>query len=141
MPRDARTTEAFCTELQYWPPRRTRRGHDIGAGEYLISWYVGEVPPGAGRELGTGMPDEQGYVGHLLPYAQACERLVGTRHLRVLELAWAVYSQSWQIDQKIFEKKERGRRSPEGVDVQAGASSTKDAATDEQEGSTPMSSG
>jgi hypothetical protein len=41
--------------------------------EYIAFWYVGQIPENAVRELGTGMPDEQDYVGHLVTKEEALD--------------------------------------------------------------------
>jgi hypothetical protein len=41
--------------------------------EYIAFWYVGQIPEDAVRELGTGMADEQDYVGHLVTKEEALD--------------------------------------------------------------------
>lgn len=57
------------------------------AAEYMAFWYVGFIPPGAVRQEGTGMPDEAGYVGHLLPYKEALSKLGQSLHAMILSVA------------------------------------------------------
>ncbi|PFH48847.1 hypothetical protein AMATHDRAFT_64527 [Amanita thiersii Skay4041] len=66
------------------------------AGEYLTSWYVGCINEDAVRETGTGMPDEQNYVSHLLNIEDAYNRLRGSER-SVLLYAWCVYNETKRI--------------------------------------------
>ncbi|KAJ6625948.1 hypothetical protein B0H10DRAFT_1782148 [Mycena sp. CBHHK59/15] len=54
----------FITTAAY--PVRVRGNRRAPAGEYITSWYVGQIPEDAVREEGTGMPDELNYETHLL---------------------------------------------------------------------------
>lgn len=53
--------------------------------EYIAFWYVGQIPEGAVRELGTGMADEQDYVSHLVTREQALDGRLSE------DEAWVVY--------------------------------------------------
>jgi ADP-ribose pyrophosphatase YjhB (NUDIX family) len=78
------------------PPRRASTGQLRDAGrEYLTTWYVGQIPEDAVREVGTGMPDEQNYESHLLPYEEALQRVWGSEKM-TLRYAWAVYCNTLQ---------------------------------------------
>ncbi|KAF8970681.1 hypothetical protein BDZ97DRAFT_1790492 [Flammula alnicola] len=83
--------EPIFMTLSSWQPRRTRTGQlkDSG-GEYLTTWYAGQIPEDAVPETGTGMPDEQNYQSHLLPFDEALKMVWGAEE-RVLRYVWAVY--------------------------------------------------
>lgn len=53
--------------------------------EYIAFWYVGQIPEGAVRELGTGMADEQDYVSHLVTKEEALDGRLNA------DESWVVY--------------------------------------------------
>ena len=53
------------------------------------------------RELGTGMPDEARYVGHLVTHEVAHQRL-GNVERMVLAAAFREWLRSIEIDQQIY---------------------------------------
>ncbi|EKM75372.1 hypothetical protein AGABI1DRAFT_87842 [Agaricus bisporus var. burnettii JB137-S8] len=64
--------------------------------EYLVSWYIGQIPADAIPERGTGMPDEVDYVSHLLDYDRAMDKVYGFER-EVLRYAWAVYTHTLEV--------------------------------------------
>jgi len=83
-------TEPIFVGTTYFRPRY--RG-DYG-GEYLTFWYVGCIDADAVRAEGTGMSDEQHYVGHLLTVQEALEKLGGVQ-AHVVDVAWRLFLQTY----------------------------------------------
>ncbi|KAF8900424.1 hypothetical protein CPB84DRAFT_1815380 [Gymnopilus junonius] len=83
------TEPIFMTIASWSPKTRNGRVYDNG-GEYLTTWYVGEIPEDAVHETGTGMPDEQNFQSDLLTYEQASKCVCGQENL-VLQYAWNTY--------------------------------------------------
>jgi len=81
-------TEPIFVTLMSWLARKHREG-----GEYIISWYVGQIPEDAVRETNTGMPDEKNYVSYLLGIDDAIPRLC-MQERSVLEYVWHEYCQT-----------------------------------------------
>lgn len=44
-------------------------------GEYLVFWFLCQMSANATLEQGTRMPDEQGFVTHLLPFDEALAKM------------------------------------------------------------------
>ncbi|KAG6876565.1 hypothetical protein C0993_002273 [Termitomyces sp. T159_Od127] len=75
--------------ITQWSAGRGRRNVP---GEYMTSWYAGQIPlpPDAVHETGTGMPDEQTYTSYIVTYEEAMNRLQGLER-RVLRYVWTTY--------------------------------------------------
>jgi len=69
-------------------------------GEYLTFWYVCQIGPDAVHELGTGMPDEAGFVSHLVTHEVAIQRLSNVEGV-VLAAALNEWVRSLEIDEQI----------------------------------------
>ncbi|KAL7278711.1 hypothetical protein ACG7TL_007713 [Trametes sanguinea] len=69
------SSEPLFVDMLRWARRRSSQS-DPG-GEYLVFWYVGQIPDDAVVETGTRMPDEQGYETHLVTLEQAEQLLRG----------------------------------------------------------------
>ena len=80
--------------------------------EYIAFWYVGQIPEDAVRELGTGMPDEQDYVSHLVTRQEALDGRLDDHE------AWVVYCayEGWERTETARKEWEatRGQRQREG---------------------------
>ncbi|KDR78272.1 hypothetical protein GALMADRAFT_119291 [Galerina marginata CBS 339.88] len=101
--------EPIFMTLTSWQPRtRRNRGVRDDGGEYLTTWYVGEIPEDAVPEIGTGMPDEQSYRSYLFPFDEALQKVYGTE-LRVLRYAWDVYLDT----ARLYEEAQRLEDQPE----------------------------
>jgi hypothetical protein len=90
-------------------------------GEYLTFWYVCQIGPDAVslfpsdlvgprvfedaseqvRELGTSMPDEAGYVGHLVTH-EVANQLLNSVEGTVLAVAFGEWLRSTEIDNQIL---------------------------------------
>ncbi|KAI0262771.1 hypothetical protein BC834DRAFT_890168 [Gloeopeniophorella convolvens] len=91
---------AFVTTTQFGP-----YGADPG-GQYLTFYYAAQIPADAVRARGTGMPDEQHYVGTLLARDDALCRLPrGEAH--VAEVVYRVWELT--VQQLAREAQARGR--------------------------------
>ncbi|KAM6493105.1 NUDIX hydrolase domain-like protein [Amanita muscaria] len=82
------TEPIYVTLTSYGPA--VRRHFRRPAGEYLTSWYVGQIPENAVRESGTGMPDEQDYQSYIVSVEDAL-KLLDPTEATVLCYAWALY--------------------------------------------------
>ncbi|GLB44509.1 putative NUDIX domain containing protein [Lyophyllum shimeji] len=89
-------TEPVYMTLSAWRPGQGNRKSN---GEYLTSWYVGQIPADSVRKDGTGMANEQTYSSHLSTYDEAMELLYGAER-DVLRYAWAVYEHTLDIQEK-----------------------------------------
>jgi len=80
-------------------------------GEYLTFWYVCQIGPDAVRELGTGMPDEAGYVSHLVTH-EVAGQLLSEVERTVLAVAFNEWLRSVEVDEKAraIEAQQRGER-------------------------------
>jgi len=96
-------TEPLYITITPYAGRRNRP-----PGEYLTFWYACQIGPDAIRELGTGMPDEAGYIGHLVTYELADELLSEAERF-ILGAARNEWARSIEIDEQIraMEDKER----------------------------------
>ncbi|KAF9647340.1 hypothetical protein BDM02DRAFT_3117246 [Thelephora ganbajun] len=88
-------TEPLHVTITSYAARRNRP-----PGEYLTFWYACQIGPGAVRELGTGMPDEVGYIGHLVTY-EVANRMLGEVERTVLTAARNEWIRSIEIDEQI----------------------------------------
>ncbi|KAF8629455.1 hypothetical protein AX15_003434 [Amanita polypyramis BW_CC] len=96
------TEPIFVTLMAYKPI--IRRGRLIrSAGEYLIHWYVGQIPEDAVREIGTGMPDEQEYVSHLVTVEEAM-RMLPPPEAQVISFAWGLYSFTLEVEERLLRR-------------------------------------
>ncbi|KAF7373628.1 Nudix hydrolase domain-containing protein [Mycena sanguinolenta] len=86
-------------------PARVRGNRVSPAGEYLTFWYVGQIPPDAVREEGTGMPDEVNYQAHLMDVKEALKLLFEDEAI-VVRYAWELFC--WT--QNRLQEEERKRR-------------------------------
>lgn len=69
------STEPIFIHLMTWGPRyRGDKMVDPG-GEYLTTWYIGQIAADAVYELNTGMADEVNYESHLLSFEDALRAL------------------------------------------------------------------
>ncbi|KAF8628584.1 hypothetical protein AX17_005980 [Amanita inopinata Kibby_2008] len=92
------TEPVYMTVVSYGP--RIRHGQVVrDAGEYVTSWYVGQIPDGAVREIGTGMPNEREYVAHLVSVQEALQ-LLHPSEARVLHYAWTVCEHTWRVQRE-----------------------------------------
>lgn len=107
-------TEPILVTLTSWSAGgRGRRKHP---GEYLTSWYVGQIPEDAIYKPGTGMSNEQTYTSHLLTFGEAMAKLYGAEK-RVLQYAWDVYHHTIKL-----EKMRRRERQEENQNQQSSSS-------------------
>ncbi|PPQ95772.1 hypothetical protein CVT26_015912 [Gymnopilus dilepis] len=88
-PSELNTEPIFITIASWGPKYHDGRLRSPG-GEYLTSWYVGEILEDAIPETGTGMPNEQHYRSELLTYEEALQRAFG-QELMILKYAWTIY--------------------------------------------------
>lgn len=96
-------TEPFYMTITSWAPGGKRKH----GGEYLTSWYIGQIPKDAVHTPGTGMADEENFKSYLLTYEEVMDRVTGNeRH--VLYYAWTVYLDTLRIEE---DKRRRGSRS------------------------------
>ncbi|KAH7101701.1 hypothetical protein BKA62DRAFT_657138 [Auriculariales sp. MPI-PUGE-AT-0066] len=87
------STEAFyIMQTPYAHPRREPAGY-----EHIVFWYLCQIPEDAQPEVGTRMPDEQGFVTHLLPFNEALDKMRdggdGFQHL-VLERGIQIWKET-----------------------------------------------
>jgi len=86
-------------------------------GEYLTSWYVGQIPADAIYRPNTGMSNEKTYSSHLFTFDEAMQKLHGSQK-RVLEYVWDVYRHTRNVQEERRQEQERrsrksnSRRSP-----------------------------
>ncbi|KZV96505.1 hypothetical protein EXIGLDRAFT_833591 [Exidia glandulosa HHB12029] len=71
---DMLTSEAFHISLTPFHHRRRGPLPNTG-GEYLVFWFLCQIAEDAEPEQGTRMPDEQGYVTHLLSIDDALAKM------------------------------------------------------------------
>lgn len=69
------TTEAFYIAQRPFFDRPRRNVAPPTGGEHIVFWYLCQLPPDATPEQGTRMPDEQGFVTHLLPFDEAIAKM------------------------------------------------------------------
>ncbi|CAA7262029.1 unnamed protein product [Cyclocybe aegerita] len=101
-------TEPVFMSLTSWRPRRRRNGTmERYGGEYLTTWYAGMIEEDAVAETGTGMPDEQDYQSHVLPFDEA-ERLVFGVERQILFYVWEMYIETIKAI-RDFERQEAER--------------------------------
>jgi hypothetical protein len=101
----ARSTEPIALQLTPW---RSRRKPTVGrgGGEYLVSWFVGQIPADAVAEKNTGMPDEANYAAHLLSYEDALRVLTDyPSHRAVVEMAWMLWLRTQQYHEELRKRK------------------------------------
>ncbi|KAF5375430.1 hypothetical protein D9615_007919 [Tricholomella constricta] len=109
-------TEPFYITLTSWSPGR---GNRKSGGEYLTSWYIGQIPEDAVHTRGTGMPNEQTYTSHLCTYEEAME-LVYSGQRNVLRYAWAVYTHTLEIQEnQRYQDQPSASNSPKDTPNQA----------------------
>ncbi|KAH9943911.1 hypothetical protein B0H21DRAFT_747560 [Amylocystis lapponica] len=80
-------TEPIYISTKKWRPRKQRpdrlpRPGDNG-GEYLTFWYVGQIAEDACPRFDANMPDEEKYITHLMPLADAVRLLWNDRAFRL----------------------------------------------------------
>ncbi|EEB95280.1 hypothetical protein MPER_05773, partial [Moniliophthora perniciosa FA553] len=85
-------TEAIYITTMRWGPRWSynRAVRDPG-GEYIISWFLGSIPENAVRHQGVCMPDEQGYMSHIVTFEDAWRKLTDPAEREVFKYACHVY--------------------------------------------------
>ncbi|KAF9458694.1 hypothetical protein BDZ94DRAFT_1270016 [Collybia nuda] len=92
-----KNTEPVFLSLMSWRARSTHPHRERPAGEYLTTWYVGQIPEDAEYRPDTGMPDEQNFESYLLTYEEAMERL-DNPYRDVLQYVWAIYTHTLYLD-------------------------------------------
>jgi len=134
-----KNTEPFCLHTQAWGPKFNRQGqvYDSG-GEYLVFWYIGQIPADAIREEGTGMPDEQNYTSYLLSAEEALQKRLSPLEKRIIHYACTVYMDSLNHDARLEAESQRAQEEEALVptlgdkltlsDPQGGATSETDSA-------------
>ncbi|KAI5829737.1 hypothetical protein K523DRAFT_416472 [Schizophyllum commune Tattone D] len=65
------STEPLYIHAMSWGPKYRRGQISDPGGEYLTTWYAGQIPVDAPHHTNTGMPDELNYESHLLTFDQA----------------------------------------------------------------------
>ena len=70
---------------------------------------MGQIPEDAVRELGTGMPDEQDYVGHLVTKEEALDGRLGMQETCVVIHAYDCWERT-EAERKKWEAKQEKRR-------------------------------
>ncbi|KAF9262010.1 hypothetical protein L218DRAFT_960618 [Marasmius fiardii PR-910] len=94
--------EPIYMSTTFWSARYDLHGNmRNGGGEYIVSWYVGQIPENAVHHKGTGMPDEQGYVPHLVTFEEAVRLLASDVERRVVEIAWELYCSHLQYEEEL----------------------------------------
>lgn len=101
-----KTSEPFFVSTKTYKPRPSRnpftKYNVDSARVYFIHWYVGQIPPNAVREEGTGMPDELCYTSHLLPFEEASQKL-DVDSQRILRYAWYLFQDTTQSDKMVVQ--------------------------------------
>ncbi|KAG5641714.1 hypothetical protein DXG03_004401 [Asterophora parasitica] len=105
---DLPNTEPFYVTMSSWSPRR---GNRRMGGEYLTSWWIGQIPENAVHTKNTGMPDEQTYTSHLCTYEQAMGLVFGSER-DVLRYAWAVYVHTLETQERQRRAQARQSQTP-----------------------------
>ncbi|KAI0049021.1 hypothetical protein FA95DRAFT_1604701 [Auriscalpium vulgare] len=111
-------TEAIFVTTTYAKPRQTERGLRTGQ-EYMAFYYVGQIPPDAVRQTGTGMPDEQSYVGTLVDIEEALRRLSDPTDAWVTHTAFWLWQHTLEEQEKMRKEEKRKRELEEQIRTQA----------------------
>jgi len=91
-------TEPIAVTTFNWPAGHQTLGR-FGSGEYITSWFVGQIAEDAVRDVGTGMLGEDSFVGRLCTIEEALERLEAREVQRhVLEIAWKAWRYTLDVD-------------------------------------------
>jgi len=90
-------TEPILVTLTSWSAKAAGRGRRRYPGEYLTSWYVGQIPHDAIYQSGTGMSNEQSFTSYLFTFDEAMEKLYGAER-RVLHYAWDIYHHTTLVE-------------------------------------------
>jgi len=94
----AKDTEPIAVTTYNWPARHPHLGRSE-SGEYLTSWYVGQIAEDAVPEAGTGMPGEASFVARLCTIEEALERLKSREVQRhIVEIAWKAWQYTLDVD-------------------------------------------
>ncbi|KAF9555735.1 hypothetical protein CPC08DRAFT_620126, partial [Agrocybe pediades] len=96
----------YMTITPYFP-KKLRNGGTRPGGQYLTTWYAGRIDEGAVAESGTGMPDEQNYKSHLMPYEEAMKKLHGDEKM-VLTYAWELFQCTLKYYNELAKSQEQG---------------------------------
>jgi hypothetical protein len=78
--------------------------------EYTAFWYVGQIPEDAVRELGTGMPDEQDYVSHLVTKEEALDGRLNVNETLVVYYAYDCWARTEEARKEWEAKRDRRQR-------------------------------
>jgi len=89
-------TEAIAVTTYNWPAGHPHLGK-FGSGEYLASWYVGQIAEDAVPETGTEMLYEDSFVAHLCTIEEASERLWEVQR-HIVEIAWKAWQYTLDVD-------------------------------------------
>ena len=83
--------------------------------EYIAFWYVGQIPEDAVRELGTGMADEQDYVGHLVTKEEALDGRLSEDESYVVFFAYGCWEKT-EAARKEWEMKQDQRQQDDVIE-------------------------
>ncbi|KAK7045407.1 hypothetical protein VNI00_007660 [Paramarasmius palmivorus] len=101
-------TEAIYLTTMSWSAKYNIDGSlRRAAGEYFIHWYLGEIPENAVRHEGVCMPDEVGYVAHVLTWREALQKTSDVLEHSVLCYALKVYHNHLMFCEENEECEER----------------------------------
>ncbi|KAF9648521.1 hypothetical protein BDM02DRAFT_3187073 [Thelephora ganbajun] len=91
-------TEPIAITTYNWPAGHPYLGR-FGSGEYLTSWYVGQIAEDAVPDLGTAMQYEATFVARLCTIEEALERLKRREVQRhIVEIAWKAWRYTLDVD-------------------------------------------
>ncbi|KAG7087750.1 hypothetical protein E1B28_013691 [Marasmius oreades] len=97
-----KVTEPIFISTMTWKAKYDLGGKlKDGGGEYLISWYVGQIPENAVHHKGVCMPDEQEYVSHIVSFDEALRLLSSEAEIRVVKFATELYQYHLQFEQEL----------------------------------------
>ncbi|KAI5887925.1 uncharacterized protein SCHCODRAFT_02639248 [Schizophyllum commune H4-8] len=131
-PRFPSTEPLYIHAMSWGPKYRGGQMSDPG-GEYLTTWYAGQIPVDAPHHANTGMPDELNYESHLLTFDQA-RQIFGHDGFFGMLIEYAI--QNFVRTEQILAEWER-RRAQDAEEQQAQASAAQpegDAPTVEPQG-------
>ncbi|KIM81965.1 hypothetical protein PILCRDRAFT_820843 [Piloderma croceum F 1598] len=118
-------TEPIYVSVISWAPRKNHqsRATDNG-GEYLSFYYVGQIPPDAVHNEGTGMPDEQSFTTHLLSVKDAVEK-AGWLEGLVIHKAWKLWQSTVAIQadlrtREALKPSDRVQEVPQNLSAESG---------------------
>ncbi|KAF8996719.1 hypothetical protein BDQ17DRAFT_1364073 [Cyathus striatus] len=96
--RSKASTEPIYVTINAWKEGAHTRYEDEGSkgGEYLVSWYLGQIAEDAVPVGGTRMSNEQHFETHLLSFEDALKK-VCKDEVPVILYAWEVYKKTIQV--------------------------------------------